>query len=102
MTNLLDIRHVSCDLSDSFALCDVSLAVAPGEIVGFVGANGAGKTTMIRVTLGLQHIARARSSCSVNHLEPMLRIGSNALFALVSAWCSTHARFLRSCASARW
>lgn len=56
MTNLLDIRHVSCDLSDSFALCDVNLAVAPGEIVGFVGANGAGKTTMIRVALGLQHI----------------------------------------------
>ena len=56
MTNLLDIRHVSCDLSDSFAMRDVNLAVAPGEIVGFVGANGAGKTTMIRVALGLQHI----------------------------------------------
>ena len=47
MTNLLDIRHVSCDLSDSFALRDVSLAVAPGEIVGFVGANAAAKTTKI-------------------------------------------------------
>ncbi|WP_294419725.1 ABC transporter ATP-binding protein [uncultured Senegalimassilia sp.] len=56
MTNLLDIRHVSCDLGDSFALHDVNLAVAPGEIVGFVGANGAGKTTTIRVALGLQHI----------------------------------------------
>ena len=32
---------------------NVSLAVAQGEVFGFLGANGAGKTTTIRMLLGL-------------------------------------------------
>ncbi|WP_369832567.1 ABC transporter ATP-binding protein [Collinsella sp. AF15-51] len=40
-------------MSDRFSLHDVTLAVEPGQIVGFVGANGAGKTTTIRAALGL-------------------------------------------------
>ncbi len=35
------------------AVADVSLGVAPGEIVGFLGANGAGKTTTLRCVAGL-------------------------------------------------
>jgi ABC-2 type transport system ATP-binding protein len=35
------------------AVVDVSLAVGPGEIVGFLGANGAGKTTTLRCISGL-------------------------------------------------
>lgn len=35
------------------AVDTVSMEVAPGEIVGLLGANGAGKTTVIRMLLGL-------------------------------------------------
>lgn len=53
MQNLLELKGISRRVSDCFSLRDVTLAVEPGQIVGFVGANGAGKTTTIRAALGL-------------------------------------------------
>ena len=35
------------------ALKDASLSIAPGEVHGLVGANGAGKSTFIRILAGL-------------------------------------------------
>ena len=36
-----------------FTLDDLSLDLEPGQIMGFVGANGAGKSTTIRLAMGL-------------------------------------------------
>lgn len=53
MSNLLEIRDASRQVSDSFSLRNANLSIGSGEIVGLVGANGAGKTTIIRAALGL-------------------------------------------------
>jgi ABC-2 type transport system ATP-binding protein/ribosome-dependent ATPase len=37
----------------TIAVEDLSLTVSPGEVVGLLGANGAGKTTVMRMLLGL-------------------------------------------------
>lgn len=36
------------------AVADVSLGVAPGRVLGVVGASGSGKTTIVRMLLGLE------------------------------------------------
>lgn len=56
METLFEVRGADRRLSDDFALADANIALQPGEIVGFVGANGAGKTTVIRAILGLLHL----------------------------------------------
>jgi ABC-2 type transport system ATP-binding protein len=50
---VLDIEHLRKAYGSVLALSDVSLQVAAGEMVGFVGANGAGKSTTMRIAMGL-------------------------------------------------
>ena len=40
-------------------ISDVSLSVNAGEIAGLIGANGAGKSTVIKAVLGLSRILKA-------------------------------------------
>ena len=42
-----------CKRYPHFALQDVSLTLAEGEVMGLVGVNGAGKTTLLRLLTGL-------------------------------------------------
>jgi ABC-2 type transport system ATP-binding protein len=48
----LVLDHISKRFGKAQALDDVSFAVEPGEIVGLVGANGAGKTTAMQIAVG--------------------------------------------------
>ncbi|NIJ10357.1 ABC-2 type transport system ATP-binding protein [Saccharomonospora amisosensis] len=49
----LELDSVSKRFGNLVALDGVSFEVRPGELFGFVGSNGAGKTTAMRIVLGV-------------------------------------------------
>lgn len=50
---MIRLEHLTKSFSPPLAINDLSLHVHRGEILGFVGPDGAGKTTLIRLMLGL-------------------------------------------------
>ena len=55
---MLEISNVDLFYGDAQALDQVSLTVAGGEVVAIVGANGAGKSSLIRTIFGMHRPAR--------------------------------------------
>lgn len=53
MTNLLTLNHVTKNYGSHTALDDVTLNLPAGKIIGLLGPNGSGKTTMIKLINGL-------------------------------------------------
>lgn len=53
MTPVLDVDAVYRSFGDRQVLKDVTFTVTSGRMTGFVGANGAGKTTAMRIVLGV-------------------------------------------------
>lgn len=49
----IDVRGLTRTFGQFVAVKDLSFSVKPGEIFGFLGANGAGKSTTIRMLCGL-------------------------------------------------
>ena len=50
---MLKIEHLTKSYGEKKAVDDLSLHIAPGEIYGFIGHNGAGKTTAIKSVCGI-------------------------------------------------
>jgi ABC-2 type transport system ATP-binding protein len=51
--HVIDVRHLNKHFGDKHVVNDLSLQVGRGEIFGFLGPNGSGKTTSIRLMCGL-------------------------------------------------
>lgn len=53
MPSAIEVKHLSKSYGPRLAVDDISFDIPQGVICGFVGPNGSGKTTTIRMLLGL-------------------------------------------------
>lgn len=53
MAEVLKLEHVSKKFGNKEVLKDINFTVKSGEIIGYIGSNGAGKSTTIKIILGL-------------------------------------------------
>lgn len=55
-TSVLEIKGLTKSLGGRRILSNINLSLKPGEVFGFLGPNGSGKTTTIKLILGLLNI----------------------------------------------
>jgi ATP-binding cassette subfamily F protein uup len=83
--DVYDVEDVTVSLGDRTLLKDVTWRLGPGDRFGLLGANGAGKTTMLRLLLGEvkptagkvrvgKTVVPAYLSQQVGELDPTLRV----------------------------
>ena len=70
-------RNISKRFGNVWALRDVSLEIYPGQIVGLVGANGAGKSTVTKILAG---------ALAADQGELLLEGAPVAMRSMVEAW----------------
>jgi len=66
-----------------FSLDDISLELPTGSIMGFIGANGAGKSTTLRILMGLVHQDRGTVNV-LGHLMPARQVEAKRGIGFVS------------------
>lgn len=52
LQNVLEMNHIAKEFGNRTALKDISINIKRGEILGFLGPSGAGKTTTIKILTG--------------------------------------------------
>jgi zinc/manganese transport system ATP-binding protein len=57
---VLDLEHATLRVGARTLWSDLNLQVLPGEFVAVLGANGSGKTSLLRTVLGLQPLTAGR------------------------------------------
>lgn len=67
---------VSGEKTHKVAVDDISFHIEKGEIVGYIGSNGAGKSTTIKMMTGI--LTPTKGTCLVNGIEPCKNRKKNA------------------------
>lgn len=72
---IVQVLQGKMQYKEFWALQDVSFSVEKGEVLGLVGANGAGKSTMLKVISGILKPTKGTVTVHGN-IVPMLELGS--------------------------
>ena len=73
--NLFKHKSKKSIKEDFWALKDVSFDVKKGEVIGFIGSNGAGKSTMLKVIAGVMKPTKGKVTVNGN-ICPMIELGA--------------------------
>ena len=60
MTPIIQIEHMSAGYEDKQVLTDINLTIYKDDYLGIIGPNGGGKTTLMRLILGLKKPTEGR------------------------------------------
>jgi ABC-2 type transport system ATP-binding protein len=66
---MITTKNLSKRYGDKLAVDDLTFSVAPGEVLGFLGANGAGKSTTMRMIAGFVAPSAGRVSVCGHDIE---------------------------------
>jgi ABC-type multidrug transport system ATPase subunit len=78
MQSVIEIENLTKRFGKVTAVNGVSTSIRKGEIYGFLGLNGAGKTTMIRVLTGMIRPIQDRPDYSVKKSRLIVAISGRA------------------------
>lgn len=68
---MITTKNLSKRYGDKLAVDDLTFSVAPGEVLGFLGANGAGKSTTMRMIAGFIAPSAGRVTVCGHDIERM-------------------------------
>ena len=99
MNEILRIENV-CKKYPSFSLKNVSFDIKPGQIMGFIGRNGAGKSTTINSMLSIVRPDEGKTVFFSTHITSDLEKCADSIIYIhqgeIRASCSK-ADFIQSC-----
>ena len=62
MTSIIETNRLTRDFKSATAVDELTLSIAPGELFGLVGPDGAGKTTTLRLLAGLLGVTDGKAN----------------------------------------
>ena len=77
-TPLISLNNVTAGYNGKPALRDVNFDIYPKDFIGIIGPNGGGKTTLIKVMLGLLKPFQGTIKTSLNNAETLGSLSSSA------------------------